>query len=50
MPVSPAAAPLPHYRRAQRPKPEGGPSMVSVMLLLTAPAVFAAAILRPRSR
>ncbi|WP_228980815.1 hypothetical protein [Streptomyces sp. DH12] len=42
--------PLPAYRAAQRPKPKRGPSMVSMMLLLTAPAVFAAAILRPRSR
>ncbi|WP_267893188.1 hypothetical protein [Streptomyces noursei] len=41
--------PLPAYRRAQRAEPAGGPSTVTVMLLIMAPAVFGAAILRPRS-
>jgi hypothetical protein len=41
--------PLPAYRRAQRAEPAGGPGTVTVMLLIMAPAVFGAAILRPRS-
>ncbi|MDJ0465323.1 hypothetical protein QMK30_28180, partial [Streptomyces sp. H27-C3] len=41
---------LPTYRRATRQEPRGGPSLVSLTLLVTAPAVFAAAVLRPRSR
>ncbi|MFV0126619.1 hypothetical protein ACLGI4_02675 [Streptomyces sp. HMX112] len=46
----PSPVRLPTYRRAARPEPGGGPSPVSLMLLLTAPAVLAAAVLRPRSR
>ncbi|MEV2203433.1 hypothetical protein AB0E11_26210 [Streptomyces fradiae] len=42
--------PPPGYRGVRRPQAGRGPSMVSLMLLLTAPAVFAAAVLRPRSR
>ncbi|MEE1754525.1 hypothetical protein PUR26_19160 [Streptomyces sp. SP18CS02] len=49
-PPSPSPVPLPAYRRAQRAEPEGGPSLVSLTLLVTAPAVLAAAALRPRSR
>ncbi|WP_236242733.1 hypothetical protein [Streptomyces sp. CC228A] len=45
-----ASVPLPSYRGARRAKPESGPSLVSVVLLVAAPAIFAAAILRPRSR
>ncbi|WP_177204513.1 MULTISPECIES: hypothetical protein [unclassified Streptomyces] len=50
--VTPArtSVPLPSYRAARRAKPESGPSLVSVVLLVAAPAIFAAAILRPRSR
>ncbi|SCG06993.1 hypothetical protein GA0115259_110815, partial [Streptomyces sp. MnatMP-M17] len=47
-PTPPVA--LPAYRKATREQPDGGPSMVSLMLLITAPAVLAVAILRPRSR
>ncbi|MER7831954.1 hypothetical protein [Streptomyces sp. NPDC095602] len=42
--------PVHGYRGVRRQKADSGPSMVSLMLLLTAPAVFAAAVLRPRSR
>ncbi|MEV0523719.1 hypothetical protein AB0I66_09850 [Streptomyces sp. NPDC050439] len=39
----------PSYRVASRtPPPRGGPSLVSLTLLLTAPAVLAVAALRPR--
>ncbi|MFJ4214863.1 hypothetical protein ACIP27_19290, partial [Streptomyces hydrogenans] len=57
-PPSPAAAPpaappspvpLPHYQRTSRPQPKSTSSPVTTMLLLTAPAVLATAILRPRS-
>ncbi|MFF3749426.1 hypothetical protein ACFYYH_03020 [Streptomyces sp. NPDC002018] len=41
---------LPAYRKATREQPRGGPSIVSLMLLVTAPAVLAVAVLRPRSR
>ncbi|TXS22255.1 hypothetical protein EAO71_25420 [Streptomyces sp. ms191] len=41
---------LPAYRRTARAEPEGGPSLVSMTLLVTAPAVLATAILRARSR
>ncbi|WP_141662802.1 hypothetical protein [Streptomyces sp. Wb2n-11] len=48
----PATTPvaLPVYRKATRKEPDTGPSLVSLTLLVTAPAVFAAAVLRPRSR
>ncbi|MFV8131197.1 hypothetical protein [Streptomyces syringium] len=51
---SPAPRPKPAriapraYHRADARTPDGGPSMVTLMLLLTAPAVLAAALLRPR--
>ncbi|MFD0030135.1 hypothetical protein ACFVJK_17970 [Streptomyces sp. NPDC127172] len=39
----------PAYRRAPRKAPpSGGPSLVSLTLLITAPAVLAVAALRPR--
>ncbi|MEV8320274.1 hypothetical protein AB0Q95_39600 [Streptomyces sp. NPDC059900] len=39
----------PSYRAAPRnPPPRGGPSLVSLTLLVTAPAVLAVAALRPR--
>ncbi|MCX4237973.1 hypothetical protein ACH4Y0_29825 [Streptomyces sp. NPDC020707] len=39
----------PPYRvRARKAPPRGGPSLVSLTLLITAPAVLAAAALRPR--
>ncbi|MCX4966237.1 hypothetical protein OHA98_15610 [Streptomyces sp. NBC_00654] len=40
---------LPTYRRAAHKTPGSGPSLVSLTLLITAPAVFAVAVLRPRS-
>lgn len=53
-PPSPAPRPGPAriapraYHRADARTPDGGTSMVTLMLLLTAPAVLAAALLRPR--
>ncbi|MFD8211682.1 hypothetical protein ACFV2S_35495 [Streptomyces sp. NPDC059695] len=41
---------LPHYRQAARTKKEGGTSVVTATLMITAPAVLATAILRPRSK
>ncbi|MFC9647324.1 MULTISPECIES: hypothetical protein [unclassified Streptomyces] len=41
---------LPVYRKATRDQPGSGPSPVLLMLLITAPAVLAVAVLRPRSR
>ncbi|MGW3719616.1 hypothetical protein ACWD8L_21275 [Streptomyces sp. NPDC005133] len=41
---------LPDYRRPPRKVPRRGPSLVTLTLLITAPAVFAVAVLRPRSR
>ncbi|WP_276147170.1 MULTISPECIES: hypothetical protein [Streptomyces] len=39
----------PPYRTASRRQPpRGGPSLVSLTLLITAPAVLAVAALRPR--
>ncbi|MFB9607809.1 hypothetical protein ACFFTQ_33170, partial [Streptomyces roseofulvus] len=46
-PATPVA--LPHYKRASRPQPKTTSSPVTTMLLITAPAVLATAILRPRS-
>ncbi|WP_033894982.1 hypothetical protein [Streptomyces anulatus] len=40
---------LPTYRKPTRRQPRSGPSLVSLTLLITAPAVFAIAVLRPRS-
>jgi periplasmic protein TonB len=41
---------LPHYERAVTKAPEGHISPVLLMLLITAPAVLAVAVLHPRSR
>ncbi|MFI9000568.1 hypothetical protein [Streptomyces sp. NPDC053541] len=41
---------LPHYKRTSRVKPKSAPNVLTTTLLVTAPAVFATAILRPRSR
>ncbi|MFF9349142.1 hypothetical protein [Streptomyces sp. NPDC014734] len=49
-PPTPRPAALPHYRRPVRQVPRHGPSLVTLTLLITAPAVFAVAVLRPRSR
>ncbi|MFE0339643.1 hypothetical protein ACFW1I_36335, partial [Streptomyces sp. NPDC058955] len=46
-PAAPVA--LPHYKRTSRPQPKTTSSPVTTMLLITAPAVLATAILRPRS-
>ncbi|MFF3729134.1 hypothetical protein ACFYXM_02070 [Streptomyces sp. NPDC002476] len=40
----------PDHRRPSRKVPRHGPSLVTLTLLITAPAVFAVAVLRPRSR
>ncbi|MGO4635344.1 hypothetical protein AB4225_31110, partial [Streptomyces sp. 2RAF24] len=48
-PAAPVA--LPHYRpTAARAKPKSAPNVLTTTLLITAPAVIATAILRPRSR
>ncbi|MBT2493764.1 hypothetical protein J7E96_35775, partial [Streptomyces sp. ISL-96] len=49
-PPSPTPVAIPVYRQATRKEPHNGPSLVSLTLLVTAPALFAAAVLRPRSR
>ncbi|GAA1202181.1 hypothetical protein GCM10009654_68010 [Streptomyces hebeiensis] len=41
---------LPAYRKTVRKQPRRHASPVLLMLLITAPAVLAAAVLRPRSR
>ncbi|MFD9608591.1 hypothetical protein ACFWWS_04425 [Streptomyces sp. NPDC059083] len=41
---------LPHYRQAARAQKKGGTSVVTATLMITAPAVLATAILRPRSK
>ncbi|HEY9373491.1 MAG TPA: hypothetical protein VIU94_34440, partial [Streptomyces sp.] len=41
---------LPAYRKSVRPRPERGGSLVTMTLVIIAPAVLASAILRPRSR
>ncbi|MFI7895822.1 hypothetical protein ACIFUY_31865, partial [Streptomyces sp. CACIS-1.16CA] len=48
-PPEPRPVALPTYRKPARKEPRGGPSLVSLTLLITAPAVFAVAVLRPRS-
>ncbi|MEV1043959.1 hypothetical protein [Streptomyces sp. NPDC049916] len=48
-PTEPEPVALPSYRRPTRETPRSGPSLVSLTLLITAPAVFAVAVLRPRS-
>lgn len=40
---------LPAYKAPVRKKPHTGPPIVTLMLLVMAPAVFAVAVLRPRS-
>ncbi|MGW7418337.1 hypothetical protein [Streptomyces sp. NPDC054863] len=45
----PGAVALPAYRRPVRKSPEGQTSMLTLTLIITAPAVFAVAVLRPRS-
>ncbi|MFE5689092.1 hypothetical protein [Streptomyces sp. NPDC056512] len=46
---SPTPVSYPEYRPAPRKAPpRGGPSLVSLTLLITAPAVLAVAALRPR--
>ncbi|MCX4672034.1 hypothetical protein OG453_36065 [Streptomyces sp. NBC_01381] len=47
--LAPAPVSYPSYRTAPRKTPpRSGPSLVSLTLLVTAPAVLAAAALRPR--
>ncbi|MFE2759309.1 hypothetical protein [Streptomyces halstedii] len=46
---SPRPVALPAYRKPPRKVPRPGSSLVSTTLLITAPAVFAVAVLRPRS-
>ncbi|WP_369147936.1 hypothetical protein [Streptomyces sp. R44] len=41
---------LPTYRPATHTKKQGGTSVVTATLMITAPAVLATAILRPRSK
>ncbi|GAA3764724.1 hypothetical protein AB0910_00875 [Streptomyces sp. NPDC047002] len=41
---------LPHYRKAVRRQPVRHTSPVLMILVITAPAVLAVAVLRPRSR
>ncbi|MFE7620716.1 hypothetical protein [Streptomyces sp. NPDC057496] len=41
---------LPAYRKPPRKDPRRGTSLVTLTLVITAPAVFAVAVLRPRSR
>ncbi|MFF4077813.1 hypothetical protein ACFYZN_00225 [Streptomyces sp. NPDC001777] len=49
-PASPRPVALPTYRKPPRKVPRRGASLVTLTLLITAPAVFAVAVLRPRSR
>ncbi|MER5747488.1 hypothetical protein [Streptomyces sp. NPDC002225] len=49
-PPSPRPVALPHYRRPERKTVRHSGSVVTTTLLITAPAVFAVAVLRPRSR
>jgi hypothetical protein len=48
-PPHPGAIALPAYRKPVRKPPKGRTSMLTLTLLITAPAVFAVAVLRPRS-
>ncbi|MFJ2768890.1 hypothetical protein [Streptomyces sp. NPDC087300] len=41
--------PAPHYRPAEGPEPPAGRSVVTTTMVVTTPAVLAAALLRPRS-
>ncbi len=49
-PGTPRPVAYPDYRRPSRKVPRHGPSLITLTLLITAPAVFAVAVLRPRSR
>ncbi|MFF2009386.1 hypothetical protein ACFVWY_09970 [Streptomyces sp. NPDC058195] len=49
-PPSPRPVALPHYRRPERRAVRRSSSVMTTTLLITAPAVFAVAVLRPRSR
>ncbi|MGW4750263.1 hypothetical protein ACWEPR_36310, partial [Streptomyces sp. NPDC004290] len=49
-PATPSPVALPHYRQAARAQKKGGTSVVTATLMITAPAVLATAILRPRSK
>ncbi|MGW0860522.1 hypothetical protein, partial [Streptomyces sp. NPDC002690] len=52
---TPSARPTPHvvalpaYHRPRRQVHDSGTSLVTLSLMITAPAVFAVAVLRPRS-
>ncbi|MYV54776.1 hypothetical protein GT042_20155, partial [Streptomyces sp. SID3212] len=46
---TPSPIALPTFHKAVRKQPRGGPSPVTLMLLITAPAALAVAVLRPRS-
>ncbi|MGW2088578.1 hypothetical protein [Streptomyces sp. NPDC001880] len=49
-PPSPRPVALPAHRKPPRKAVRHGTSLVTLTLLITAPAVFAVAVLRPRSR
>ncbi|MEU6924374.1 MULTISPECIES: hypothetical protein [unclassified Streptomyces] len=49
-PPAPRPVALPAYRKPPRKVVRHGTSVVTLTLLITAPAVFAVAVLRPRSR
>ncbi|WP_326769547.1 hypothetical protein OG978_37885 [Streptomyces sp. NBC_01591] len=49
-PPAPRPVALPNYRKPPRKVVRRGTSLVTFTLLITAPAVFAVAVLRPRSR
>ncbi|MFB7512058.1 hypothetical protein [Streptomyces sp. NPDC056144] len=49
-PPAPTPVALPHYRPTVRAEPKSGGSVVTATLMITAPAVLATAILRPRSK
>ncbi|MFE0173403.1 hypothetical protein ACFWZ2_13880 [Streptomyces sp. NPDC059002] len=48
-PAPPPSFPAPHYRGAGEPEPPAGRSVVTTTMVVTTPAVLAAALLRPRS-
>ncbi|MFD5190740.1 hypothetical protein ACFWMU_21765 [Streptomyces sp. NPDC058357] len=49
-PPAPRPVALPAYRKPPHKVVRHGTSVVTLTLLITAPAVFAVAVLRPRSR
>ncbi|MFH8473889.1 hypothetical protein [Streptomyces sp. NPDC018000] len=49
-PPAPRPVALPAYRKPPHMVRRRGTSLVTLTLLITAPAVFAVAVLRPRSR